>query len=201
MTNDQLKHEGTTETMARLSGECARASARIDQLDQESREAARALAAASDALVEFERHGGRTAARTKLEEALARAKGRAAEPWQERIEGARRAGRDTDAKRQRFVAEHLTELVEVLEGDGAVATRDLNEHAERVLQAFRERERIAGEVSALASMVGRVLPGDVSRSAAEQLAHAAAAFLERGGEIPPTLERDPRQPRHAEAVA
>jgi hypothetical protein len=42
-----------------------------------------------------------------------------------------------------------------------------------------------------------VQPGDVSRSAAEKLAHAAADLLQSGGERPPELLRDPRTPRHA----
>ena len=68
------------------------------------------------------------------------------------------------------------------------------------MAAYHERERIAREISGLASLAGRVRPGDVSRTRAEQLARAASDLLQAGGEEPPTLDRDPRQPRHGELV-
>jgi hypothetical protein len=148
------ERDGATEAMARLGERRARAAARIEQLEKEAREAGRALTEARDALVDFERRGGRPAERTKLERTLAEAKARAAEPWQERVEGARHALRDVDAEQQRFAGEHLTELVETLEADGRIAATDLNAHAQGVLEAFQRRERIAAEISALASTVG-----------------------------------------------
>ena len=45
---------------------------------------------------EVERHGGSATTRPKAEEALAAAKLRAAEPWAERVEGAKAAARDVD---------------------------------------------------------------------------------------------------------
>jgi hypothetical protein len=102
---------------------------------------------------------------------------------------------------QAFVSEHLDELVEDLQRDGEVAAAKLTEHAEGIVSALAERERIATEITQLAGMVGRMLPGDVSRTRAEQLAHAAAALIAAGGEEPPRLRRDPRQPRHGGVLA
>jgi hypothetical protein len=74
-----------------------------------------------------------------------------------------------------------------------------------VVAAHAERERIATEISSLAPMVGRVHPGDVSRSKAEALVRSAGDLVMAGGEEPPRLKRDPREPRsgmlpEAEAV-
>jgi hypothetical protein len=136
-------------------------------------------------MIQFERRGGRTAERAKLERTLAEANARASEPWRERVEGARRAVRDADKERQRFVAEHLTELVETLEADGRIAVADLNTHAEAVLNAYRERERIAAEIASLASMVGLLILG---RS---HLEHVLAAYVAHSNERRP--HRSPRQ--------
>jgi hypothetical protein len=67
--------------------------------------------------------------------------------------------------------------------------------ARQPIDAYHERERIAQEISALASTAGRVHPGDVSFTRAEQVVREATRLLDGGGERPPTLTRDPRQPR------
>jgi hypothetical protein len=77
----------------------------------------------------------------------------------------------------------------------------INAVAEAIVQAFAEREAIANHIAQLASQAGgRVRPGDVSRTGAEEVANAARRLLGQGGEVPPTLDRDPRQPRHGEAA-
>jgi hypothetical protein len=63
---------------------------------------------------------------------------------------------------QEFQGEHLGELVEALEADGRVTAAKINAAAKAIVQAFAERERIAREISAVASQVGRIHPGDVS---------------------------------------
>jgi len=73
----------------------------------------------------------------------------------------------------------------------------VTEHAQALVSAYHERERLAHEISALASPVGRVSPGDVSYSPAEQAVRAASALVE-GGEEPPRLRHDPREPRHVQ---
>jgi hypothetical protein len=193
-----LVNVNAAEAMARLIDQRARASARVEEIEHEARASATAAAEASAALAEFERRGGRPATeRRQLEQALAEAKAKAAEPWAERAEGARQAVRDADQELQAFQGEHLSELVEALEADGRIATGKLNAAAEARVAAFSERERIAHEISLLASQVGRVFPGDVSFTCAEALVREARTLVAEGGEAPPELRRDPRQPRHA----
>jgi hypothetical protein len=89
--------------------------------------ASETVAAASEALAQFERRGtGWQAERRQLEAALAEAKGATAEPWAQRREDAARAAADARAEHARFVAEHLGELVTALEADGAVAAQRLD---------------------------------------------------------------------------
>jgi chromosome segregation ATPase len=185
-----------TQAMARLVAERDRARDRVDELEREARTSGERAAAASAALTEFERRGGRAAERGKLEAELAEARAKAAGPWAERIAGARTRIGDHQAELQRFVGEHLQALVADREAEGEAAAARLTEAAERMLAAHREREQIAGEIAALVSMVGRVHPGEVSRSRAERLANAASALLMEGGEEPPRLRPDWREPRY-----
>ena len=185
-----------TEELARLVERCAGASGRIDDLERTWRSANEALAAARAALIEVERRGGSAAERGKLEKALADAEATAAQPWRERIEGARQAAHDLDVDRRQFIAENLDELVEAQQADGQAAVERLNRHAEGLIAEHAEGQRIAGQISALASTVGRLNPGDVSRSRADEVVRAASALMLEGGEAPPVLLHDPRQPRH-----
>jgi hypothetical protein len=169
----------------------------VEEIEHEARASASAAAEAAAALVEHERRGGRAAERQQLEQALAEAKAKAAEPWHERAEGARQAVRDADQELRRYQAEHLDELVEVLQEDGRIAAADLTTHAEGVVTAFARREEIARQISALAGSIGRVFPGDVSGTNAQRLVDAARELIAAGGEVAPELRRDPRQPRHA----
>jgi chromosome segregation ATPase len=190
--------------MAELAERRSEAQARIDQLEAEQRAAGEARETARAALIEAERRGGPAAERAKLEKALAAAEVRAAERWPERIAGARAALRDVHEQLQHFSAEHLDELVAEKERDGEVAAARVTEHAEALLAAYHERERVAGEIATLVSTVARLHPGDLAFSRAEAAARACQDLVESGGEAPPQLQRDPRQPRHgalAEAEA
>jgi chromosome segregation ATPase len=191
----------TAEAMARLVDQRARASARVEAVGREAREAAAEAAEASAQLAEFERKGGPATQRRKLEDQLIRAKSRAAEPWHERHAGAEQRVRDADQELRQYQAEHLSELIEALEADGAIAAADLTTHAEGVVEAFARREEIARQIGLTAQAVGRIHPGDVSATNAQQLVDAASALIQAGGEIPPTLQRDPRQPRHGQVAA
>jgi chromosome segregation ATPase len=186
----------TQEEMTLLTQARDRASARVEVLKRDARSAQEAATEASLALAEFERRGGRPAERRKLEQALADAKAKAAEPWAERIAGAQQRVRDQQHEMQLFVGANLSELVATLEEEGRVVAATINAACEQLLKSFAERERIAGEISQLVSLIARVQPGDVSYSKSEQLAKLAADLLAGGGEPPPTLRRDPRQPRH-----
>jgi hypothetical protein len=185
------------ERLAELLAERERIRTRVAEVDSQQREATAAAQQASDELIELERKGGRPGAqRSKLEQTLAEARARAAEPWAERIEGARQRARDAHGAVQRFVGEHLTELVESREVNGRIAAQALTDAAQAILAAHAERERVAREIAELCSLVARVSPGDVSYSRAEGLARAAGDLLQAGGEEPPVLQRDPREPRH-----
>jgi hypothetical protein len=188
------------EKLAELTQARDRAAARVDELESEQRAATQAAAEASAALADLERRalGGEkvsAAGRREAEDALARARAEAEQPWGERVEGCRAAVRDAHQRVQHFTAEHLDALVQGLEQDGEVAASSLNSAAEALVAAYRERERIAGEIATLVSPVARIHPGDVAFSRAEQVARAASDLIESGGEVPPRLRRDPRQAR------
>jgi hypothetical protein len=99
---------------------------------------------------------------------------------------------DADVEVARFVYENLTELVDVLEADGRKAAANVTAHAGALVAAHHEREAVASKITALAAMVGRPRPGDVSRSRCEPLLREATRLVAAGGELPPTLDRDPR---------
>jgi hypothetical protein len=191
----------TAEAMARLLDQRDRASVRLDELEGEARAAGQAAAEASAALAEFERQGGKAAERRQLEQELAAAKQRAQEPWHERAEGARAALRDADEELRQYQAQHLTELVEALEADGRIVASKIDDAAEALVTAYSERERIAHEISAIASQAGRIHFGDISFIRSEALAREARTLIHEGGEVPPTLRHDPRQPRLGEPAA
>jgi hypothetical protein len=185
--------------MSELVARRADAEARVEQLEAEQLAAAQARIEARAALVESERIGARTADRTKLERALGEAESRP-NVLAARIEGARQAVRDAEVALARHVQGHLTELVERLEAEGEAAAKRLDAAAEQVVARFRERDEVAAQISQLASLVGRVRPGDVTFTRAEAVAHAASQFISRGGEQPPRLERQPNDPRHSETA-
>jgi nitroreductase len=141
----------------------------------------------------------RPAERAKLEKALAEAETKP-QILGARIEGARQAVRDAEIAQAQCVRDNLSELVLPLEEQGKLAAAKINDGAEMILAGLAEREAIAGQISALASMVGWMQPGDVSRTAAEEAARAANALLGAGGETPPELLRDPRQPVQGEPL-
>jgi hypothetical protein len=185
----------TTQLMALVSKR-DKANGRIGEVDAEQRQAVQEREAARSALIEFERKGGgRRAERNELETALNDAERHAAERWGERREGAIRAARDAQHAVQVFTGEHLDELVAAKEQEGELPAGRLVEHAQAIVDAFAERERIATEINALVTTAGiQVRPGDVTFSRAEPLVNAARNFVMSGGEEPPRLRRDPREP-------
>lgn len=184
--------------MAQLVEKRRQAEARVDQIEAEARTSRQRFAEAREALIQAEASGVPEAKRRTLERELAEAEARAGEPWGERVEGARRAVRQRQAEVQQFVSENLSQLVAALEADGQAIAAKLNEHAEGLVTAYAERERIAGEISQLVSSAEvHVKFGDISFSRADELARAASTLIETGGESPPKW-RDPREPRHAQ---
>jgi hypothetical protein len=173
---------------------------RLDELDRSQREASQALQQARAAVVEAERKDAAPAARGKLESALRTAEARAAEPWPQRLEGAKASLRDADKERREFIGEHLTELVEERERAGAECAARINDHLTGLAAAYSEWNTIAQQITALASSVAPLRPGDVSYTRVESLIREVEAVLLRGGEQGPVLRHDPRQPRHGQVA-
>jgi chromosome segregation ATPase len=192
--------QSPTESYAELAGKRDTAQHRVEELEAEQRAAAQAHQQLRAALVEAERRGARPAEIRKLEEQLTAAEAKP-KVLAARIEGARHAVRDTDIELARFVHGNLTELVAPLAEEGKLVAAKINAAAEAIVTGLHEREAIAQRISSLSSMVGRVQPGDVTRTACEEVANAAQRLLQRGGEAAPELLRDPRQPEHGEAAA
>jgi chromosome segregation ATPase len=193
------EQQSAADSYADLAGKRVAATRRVEELEAEQRAASQARAEARAALVEAERNGVRPAERAKLEKALAEAETKP-HLLGARIEGARQAVRDAEVALAQHVRDNLSELVAPLETEGQAAAERINAGAEMIVAGLAEREAIAGKISALASMVGWMQPGDVSRTAAEDAARAASALLGAGGETPPELLRDPRQPVQGEPL-
>lgn len=179
---------------------------KLRAIDDEQRTASEAVARFSGELSELERRaaGGVDVAdneRKKHEVQLAKARAMADEPWDERRVGVRAAIRDRDRELQMYVGEHFTELIGDLHDEGERAANAVTEATTVLAEAIRQREAVHERVSALASMVRPVRPGDVAGSRAERLAAEANKLLENGGEQPPTLLVDPRGPRHGGVLA
>jgi len=188
---------------AELAEKRAAAQQKVQDLNAQQRVASEAYQAARVALVEAERRGARAAELRKLEEAVTTAEVKP-KLLQARIEGATHATRDADVALAQFVQGHLTELVAPLEEQGQLIKLRIDAAAEAIVTGIREREEIARRISELASMAAPVRPGDITFTRVEGLARQAADLLRAGGEDPPTLRRDPRQPQHgqrAEAAA
>jgi hypothetical protein len=191
-----------TEALAELVEARAEAQRRVREIEGEQGAAAQMRQEARARLVEAERRGVRPAELRKHEQALADAETKP-NILGARLEGARHGLRDADVEVARFVVANLREVVEPLEEEGRLVAADFNAHAEALVAAYHRREAIASEISRLAAMTGRMRPGDVARGRGEAVVRAASDLLRAGGELPPTLDRDPRQPRHgalAEAV-
>lgn len=179
--------------LAELLERRAALAARVDQLEQQQRAAHEDANRAAAAVAEAERVG--TPDTKGLDATLAKARGRAAEPWAERRAGARRAMFDHDALIQRFTVERYAELQAGLREQGEAARTAVDDAAGQLVAAHGAWEGIAGRMSALASSIAPVRPGDWVRARAERAAGEAARLLDNGGELVPDV-RDPRAPRH-----
>lgn len=179
--------------------------ARVDAISAAEREAASAVEAASAALVELERSaaaGGESGSagarrRAAAEDRLLQARTSAAAPWPERRAAAALAVEDCRVTIQRFVGENLDPLLDELAERGEQAAREEDASAEAFLAAYAKRQGIEQETFELLGLVHQPRPGDVVRSAGDQLAAEAQKLLEAGGERPPTVLVRPGEPRHA----
>jgi hypothetical protein len=180
--------------------------AKVDELDATQREAAAAVARASDELVRLERAalGGQKItprARAEAEQALSAARVEAAQPLRERRAAAQQASEDARAAAQVYVGEHLDALLADLGADGRRAVEAIDAAAEALLANFDARAAVEQRTFALISMVRPVRPGDVQRARSEPVAAAARALLDQGGEVPPDVLVRPDEPRQVVAGA
>jgi chromosome segregation ATPase len=182
-----------TDALAKLQEDRSRAASRASALERDWRTANEETAQASEALADVERTRGNINTRRSAEKRLRTAKERAAEPWAERIEGARAATRDIDRRVREHTAANLDELVTAIEAKGLAAAARLNAAAADLLAAAAAWESAAAELGSTLARVSRPGPLDVSRPQAEQATRAVAALIAAGGEEGPMLARD-REP-------
>ena len=171
----------------------------VDAVDARQRNASEAVAQRSDELAALEARDDATDAQRKTAESvLLKARAASSEPWSERLAGARRAVVSADSAVSAFVANNYGSLSEEIGEDAAQAAADVDDALAALVGAYERREHVAARSIALASVVGRVKPGAVARSRAEQVVRAASALLDSGGESAPV---PPAQPVPEEAVA
>jgi hypothetical protein len=179
---------------------------REGELDQQQRAATAEVELMRARLADLERaavSGDKVDEKTRreAEEALTRARLKAAEPWAERREGVRAAMREADQAVTTFVGAHFDELLAELREDAENAAEDLNRACARVVDAYAERARVEQCVTSLCAIIRHPRPGDIAYTRAAAVAKEAETLLLEGGEAAPLPRVDPRQPRHAEAVA
>jgi hypothetical protein len=173
--------------------------ARVGALDAEQRAASVGVQTRSAELAELHRAGDASPAKVKsAEQALALARARSAEPWSERITGARSAVRDAAGGVQRFVCDNYDALAAELSEDAQEVAERVDGALNELVAAFAAREGVSARLTALASLVvGAPKPGLVPSSRVEQVVREAERALMAGGERPP-VARDPR-PQEATA--
>jgi len=126
--------------------------------------------------------------------ALAAARAKRDEPWALRRDGARAALIELEHEIGRYVAEHYDALMDERAEEAHAAADRVNRAAEEVAAAIIAREGVAQTVTSLIAAVGWNEPHSVHWSNAEQLANAARALIEGGGEAAPLARVDPRAP-------
>jgi hypothetical protein len=165
--------------------------ARVAELEGQQRAAVQEVADVRSRLAEAERAGAGRSTIGKIETQLVAAKGKASEPWAERIDGAKLRARDAQGEITRFVGENLIPLVEALEANGRVVSAKLTAAAQALVDAYREREAISQQITALYALtVSTPKPMAVTPSRAEQLRREADRLLLTGGESSPVLRRE-----------
>jgi hypothetical protein len=174
--------------------------ARIREVEDERDEAHRVAGEASAALARLEQRKASgepvDAAEVKrAEQALTKARGRALEPWGERIAGTRDAARGAEQELQRHCAERFDALMAELDDEARAVAERVDAALREVGAAYLAREQVSGRVHALvAAAVGSSKPNAVAMSRVEKLARLAEAVVMAGGERPLSLVRDPRVP-------
>ena len=176
-------------TLAALTAARDQANGKVASIEAEAREAGLALAAAREALAEFERGDGRQSDRAKLEQRFTEAEARVGQPWPTRLDGARRRVRDADRAIADHVRSNLAELLAEVEQDGAAAAARVDAAAQALVDANLACQQVGQQIGALLVKVSPPGPADVSGTRSDEAARAAASFLVSGGEQPPALDR------------
>jgi hypothetical protein len=184
---------------ARLSEAKAAADRKVAAVEDEARQAGLAAQEASAALAQAERVGVSAAKRHALEAALAKAKGRAGEPWAERLAGAQAAARDAASALRQCVQANLLELIRPVEAEAEDAVAEMTTAAQTCLGAAHRREDAARRIGTLLAMSGAsVTPHSVGPLTRAGEAIQTITRLLQEGEPVPRLQPLPVQ---AEAPA
>ena len=183
-----------------------RLEARLDQVRAEERAAGIALEQASRELVELERAAASgtvklsAAKRQAAEDHVLRCRMAFEAPWPQRREAVALAIQDAQRAVAVFTGANLDALLADLEAQGRRVVEKVDEACRQLLDAYAERAAVEQATFQMLSRVGRVEPRDVRRTQAEQVAAAAEALLQRGGEPWPEVLHRPHEARHVEAV-
>jgi hypothetical protein len=175
---------------------------RVRDLEAAQRQAAADATAAADAVADAERQEIQgepiaNAERKRRERELVKVRARRAEPWPERIQGARRAVVECERAIVAYAGEHYDDLMAELEQDARAAAERVNAALHDLRGAYEAREQEAQRVNGLIALAtgGNNWPGLVAWSAVETIARDCAAVIDAGGERPPLPKTDPRAPR------
>ncbi len=204
----QAPRSDEARTLNQLVARRAELAATAREADNAPRVAAEEVQRASAALAALERRrlngqGDATdAERTKLEKALVRARAAQDQPWGERVAGARAAVRDMEAEIQAHVAANYDALSAEIADDAEAVKQRADDLLRELGPALREREEIVGRFAALIGcVVDRTEPNLIAYTRLEPVVNAADSVLLQGGEATPVPRRDPREPRHGQAIA
>jgi hypothetical protein len=196
--------EAMTE-LARLGEAEHELQAKLSDVGQEQRAAGDDVARVSGELTELEARAARgeqvlAKERTALEQRLAAARSRAAQPWEERRAALHAVARERQAATHRHAAEHFGVLLEEIETGSVQAADRVDAALRELLDAVAERAAAARRVEALVILVrGRTAFGDVPPSRADAVAREAERLLGEGGEPPPLLRPELRADSGSEA--
>lgn len=150
---------------ARLVARRDDAAGRVDELEAAQRRASEDDVSAAQAVADVERreiHGEQVtdAERKRREQALVKARTRRAEPWAERIQGARRAVAECERAIVAFAGERYDELMAELEEDARAAADRVNVALHDLCMAYEARQQEDRRVHGLMALAtgGRVRP-------------------------------------------
>lgn len=128
--------------------------------------------------------------RTQVECRVTAAQVKVAEPWEQRLDGAKAALRDADRDIQAFAADNIDELIAIAEDACEPHVARLNALAVELDQAIIEVSQASGGITqmlALAAITPR--PNAVTRMHTDELRAALSRFTGAGGQPPIALDR------------